>query len=498
MKTALLALVSCVAFAQTPTFDIADVHVSKPGTLRQGGLIPGSGRLEFRGFSLSELIQFAYSLDDDRITGGPKWLGYSQFDVFAKGRRGSSDETVKLMLRALLAERFKLVFHIVDKPAPAYVMTVGKKVQMKEAPEGEDTDCQPKGGVGEDGLLTLQCTNISMPVFAERFHQYAGGYVTHPIVDQTGLKGGYDFTIRWTSRNVLDSKHEGISFFEAAEKQLGLKLEEKKAPLPAMAVDSVNEVPTPNAPGVKENLPVEATEFEVAVIKKSAPDTKQGGGIRNGRVDVQAFSVKDLLPFVFDVDSNQIVGVPKWLESDRYNIVAKAPTEVSIDALKVMLKNLFIEQFKMEIHKEEQPVSVWVMSVSKKGLKMEKASGPEATGCKPGGFANELIHWSCKGTTTAQFAEQFHRYAGGYLDHSVVDETGLTDRYNFALSWTPKGRLNAAAPAPAAGNTPVAADPGGLSFFEAAERQLGLKFESQKRPMQVIVIDKASPLTGDQ
>jgi uncharacterized protein (TIGR03435 family) len=500
MKTALLALVSCVAYAQT--FDVADVHVSKPGQMRQGGMIPGSGRLEFRGLSLAELIQFAYGIDDDMISGGPKWLGYTQFDVFAKGKRGSSDETVKLMLRALLADRFKLVFHTVDKPLPAFVMTVGRRVLMKEAPEGEDTNCQPKGAPTENGLQTLECTNLSMAAFAERFHQYANGYLTHPVVDQTGLKGGYDFTIRWTGRGVLDRTHEGISFFEAADKQLGLKIEEKKVPLPAMAIDSVNETPTPNAPGVKENLPVEATEFEVAVVKKSAPGMPQRADIKNGRIDVQGMSIKDLLPFIWDVDPNLIVGVPKWLESDRYNIVAKAPTEVSMDALKVMLRNLFMEQFKLETHKEEQQVSVWVMTVSKKGLKMEKSSGAESSGCKPGGVANEMIHFTCKGTTLAQFGEQFHRYAGGYLDHSVVDETGLTDRYNFEISWTPRGRMpggeRGGTPPPAAGGTGAAADPSGLTFFEAAEKQLGVKFESQKRPMQVIVIDKASPLVADQ
>lgn len=503
MKPALLLLLSCVAFAQTPVFDVVDVHVSTPGTVRQGGMLPGSGRLEFRGFSLSELIEFAYGIDDDMITGGPKWLGYDQFDVYAKGRRGSSDETVKLMLRALLADRFKLVFHTVDKPMPAFVLTAGKRVLMKEAPEGEDTDCQPKGGGGEDGIVALQCTNMTMPVFAQRFHQYAGGYVTHPMVDQTGLKGGYDFTLKWTARNVLDSKHEGISFFEAVDKQLGLKLEEKKAPLPAMAIDSVNETPTPNAPGVKENLTITATEFEVAEIKKSAPGTKQDGGFKpGGRIDLQAVSIKDFLPFVYDVDANMIVGAPKWMETDRYSIVAKPPTEVSMDALRVMLRSLFVETFKMETHKEEQQVSVWVMTVAKRGLKMEKASGAAHSGCKPGGFVNDMVHWTCKATTMAQLGEQFHRYAGGYLDHKVVDETGLTDSYDFELSWTPKGRLqgggNGAAPPATGGATGVAADPSGLSFFEAADRQLGLKFESQKRPMQVIVIDKASPPVADQ
>jgi uncharacterized protein (TIGR03435 family) len=138
MKTALFALFSCVAFAQT--FDMADVHVSKAGTMRQGGMIPGSGRMEFRGLSLSDLIQFAWGIDDDMISGAPKWLGFDTFDVFARGKRGSSDETMKLMLRALLRDRFKLVFHTVDKPLTAFVMTVGKKMLMKEAHEGEETD----------------------------------------------------------------------------------------------------------------------------------------------------------------------------------------------------------------------------------------------------------------------------------------------------------------------------------------------------------------------
>jgi uncharacterized protein (TIGR03435 family) len=138
------------------------------------------------------------------------------------------------------------------------------------------------------------------------------------------------------------------------------------------------------------------------------------------------------------------------------------------------------------------------MTVSKRGLKIEKSGGAEAAGCKPGGLVNDMIHWTCKGTTMAQFGDQFHRYAGGYLDHPVVDETGLTDRYNFELAWTPRGRLQTTTPTAAGGGTGVASDPGGLSFFEAADRQLGIKFDAQKRPMQVTVIDKASPLSADQ
>jgi uncharacterized protein (TIGR03435 family) len=494
MKPTLLVLLSCVAFAQTnvqtPAFDVTDVHPSKPGsTTHQFGMLPGSGLLEFRGISLSELIQFAYSIDDDLILEPPKWLGFTQFDGFGKCPRGTSDDTVKLMLRSMLADRFNLVFHTTEKPAPAFVLTAGKKVLMKPAPETEETDCQPKPGVRSDGPA-WECRNVTMKSFAERIHQYANGYLPHPVIDQTGLTGGYDFALQWTGRGNWETNHEGTTVFEAVEKQLGLKLEEKKVPVPAMLIESANETPTPNAPDVTENAPATATEFEVSEIKKSAPDVKPGGGFKpGGRIDIQALTIKDILPFVFDVDANQLVGIPKWMETDRFSIVAKPPGQVGMDSLKVMLLNLFIQSFKMETHKEQQPVSVYVMTVSKHGLKLQKSSAAEAQGCKQGSPIEFMTHWICKATTLKQFGEQFHQYAPGYLDHSVVDETGVTDAFDFEISWTPRGKIDAMrAKVPSAD----ASDPSGLTFFEAAEK-LGVKFESQKRPMQVIVIDKATP-----
>lgn len=93
----------------------------------------------------------------------------------------------------------------------------------------------------------------------------------------------------------------------------------------------------------------------------------------------------------------------------------------------------------------------------------------------------------------AEFVTQIHQFAGGYFDRALVDATELKGSYNFTLSWTPKRNVEGGAPpasvAPAAGPTPVAADPGGLTVFEAIDRQLGLKVETQKRPMPVVVID---------
>jgi uncharacterized protein (TIGR03435 family) len=101
-----------------------------------------------------------------------------------------------------------------------------------------------------------------------------------------------------------------------------------------------------------------------------------------------------------------------------------------------------------------------------------------------------MLSLACKRTTIADFIEQIHRAAGGYFDHPLVDATELTGEFNFTLSWTPKQNIPGAVPPPAAAApAPVASDPSGLTVFEAIDRQLGLKVETQKRPMPVVVID---------
>ena len=94
------------------------------------------------------------------------------------------------------------------------------------------------------------------------------------MVDSTGLKGSWDFDIKWTGRGQLAAAGaDGISIFDAVDKQLGLKLELQKVPMPVIVVDSVNEKPTDNPPGAATSLPPTPTEFEVAVVKPSTPDS---------------------------------------------------------------------------------------------------------------------------------------------------------------------------------------------------------------------------------
>ena len=419
--------------------------------------------------AMAELISFAYGIDDEVITGGPTWLGTDIFDVIAKTARRTPDEGMKSMLQAVLADRFQLAMHTADRPPPVFALLAGKHPLLKEADPLEDSTCQP----GNDhGQFVVACRNLTMATLAARMRPWApGNALNHPVVDLTGLKGGYDFTLR-----LGGGGPDSISIFDAVEKQLGLKLEQRLYPMPAFVIDRVNRTPTPNPRETSEKLPAEPTEFEVADVRPSRPGSELEGGVRpGGLVNFRAISLIDLIQWAYgDVYQDRIVG-PKWMESERFDILAKPPSSVSANAVRLMMKLLLAERFGLKVHYEDQPIPVYALVVGKKGPKMAQTPGTERPSCKASN-ADEKRTYNCQNVTMAQFAEKLR------LLRPVVDATGLTGTYSFVLTWTPQGD-------PGERGT----DPGGLTVFEAFERQLGLRLESQKRPMPVIVVDHVNP-----
>src|SRR5438105_816426 len=141
-----LALLSVGAFSQSPettaSFEVADIHNSPRTTqpLVRGPFFT-DGRYELRFANMLDLIRIAYGVDPEKVSGGPNWLEMDRFDVFAKTSGRSTAESRKLMLQALLAERFGLVSHNDSKPMAAYVLTAGKHPQLKEADESGAPGC---------------------------------------------------------------------------------------------------------------------------------------------------------------------------------------------------------------------------------------------------------------------------------------------------------------------------------------------------------------------
>jgi uncharacterized protein (TIGR03435 family) len=130
---------------------------------------------------------------------------------------------------------------------------------------------------------------------------------------------------------------------------------------------------------------------------------------------------------------------------------------------------------------------------------MTRAEDSERSGCRPDPNAPKPVTTisvmiGCKNTTMAELGQTLQQFASGYIDHPIVDATGLPGGWNFLMGWTPKNNLQPQLPSPNASTSAVAeaADPNSISAFEAVEKQLGLKLVKQKRSIPVIVVDHVS------
>ena len=324
--------------------------------------------------TMLDLVRVAYDLTPDKVLGGPSWLELDRFDVLAKAPAGTTPDDSKLMLQALLADRFKLVAHPESKPMPAFVLTLGKgKPKLKTADPSGEPGCRPQPQTAPlqpavPVYIIYVCRNVTMQRFVEQVHSYANGYLTAPTFDQTGLQGDWDFELKWSSRGALAAAGpDGISLFDAVDKQLGMKLEGHPVPQPVVQVVSVNRTPTANPPGITTKLPLPPPiEFEVAHIKPSAPGSQ--GGIRimgSGRLDGTGVPLKNYITLAWSITSDELMaGLPKFAETTRFDIVAKAATttgepanlpQLNVESIRLMLQKLLKDRFKMAVHTEDRP-----------------------------------------------------------------------------------------------------------------------------------------------
>ena len=527
---ALLALcdMSGAVSAQSPQstqrFDAADISLRlKTGTTGQpdmtGGVLRG-GRYDLRNGTMVNFIATAYSItDNDLIVGGPSWLERNRFDIAAKAPQGTSPANLKLMLQALLADRFKLALHKDTRPMTGFVLTLGKdKHKLKEA-SGPGAGCQGSPPPQPPPPVSVNrgtCRGVTMDDFAALLRNIGNGYINSPVLNQTGLQGYWDFDVAFTPFPALQrAGSDAITIPAFIEKDLGLKLDQGKVPTPVYVVDSVNAEPTPNPSGVSASIPSPPPmEFDVAEMKLSLPDAPpQLRLLPGGRIEGNGITMHQLMQVGWDLTVDELVAnTPKWWDETKYSIVAKTSTAVSgvgqnmsadVEDLKAMLRQLITERFKLKSHYEDRPVPAYTLLADKP--KMAKADPGNRTGFKegpPAGQAdqrNQILGRmvTVRNMTMAQFAEDLRRIGGGYVRVPVEDKTGLEGAYDFTLTFSPIGVLNAGrgrggdaagpgAPAPGADFS----DPtGALSLPDALNRQLGLKLEMRKRPMPVLVID---------
>jgi len=208
---------------------------------------------------------------------------------------------------------------------------------------------------------------------------------------------------------------------------------------------------------------------EVATIKPSRPDAR-GSSMLVGRGGQNLFTttnstLADLIVFAYGVHPKQLVGAPSWVETDKYDLSVKPdqPGIPNIAQLHSMLQKLLADRFHFAFHRDKKELSVYALTAAKSGVKFSKSDAagnlPGIGGTGPGGIF-------VRNATMEDFAGFLQSRV---LERPVVDQTALAGRYDFQLKWTPD-----AAP----------------DLFAAVQQQLGLKLESTKAPVEVLVIDK--------
>jgi uncharacterized protein (TIGR03435 family) len=287
VRTCILAMSAAAAvLAQTgtvpPRFEVASIRPTADGPPEQGkaGLHIDGAQVRFSSLSLRDYVGIAYNLKIYQIS-GPAWIASAKFDINAKLPDGASASEVDKMLQSLLEERFHLTCHHETKDYPVYALVIGKggsklvESQPDLSPETTDTVNVAASG-SRDGTTVnfgkgsymsvagnkLEARKLQVASFADVLARF----LDRPVVDQTSLKGTYDFTVDiapedFTAMMVRSAIAAGVnlppqamraldygsgeSLFGGVEK-LGLKLDPRKAPLDFLVIDRLEKTPSEN------------------------------------------------------------------------------------------------------------------------------------------------------------------------------------------------------------------------------------------------------------
>jgi uncharacterized protein (TIGR03435 family) len=228
--------------------------------------------------------------------------------------------------------------------------------------------------------------------------------------------------------------------------------------------------------------------FEVATIK---PNDSGASGIQgltmNGRnFATRNSSLGDLIGFAYEVQANQIVGAPDWLNKDRYDIAAVPDQEgaPNVQQLRIMVQKLLVARFNLKFHHDKRELSAYVLTVGKNGQKLTptqlKGSLP-GMGMRPAPTGLTMVMANAKMTDFTSFLQMI------VLDRPVVDRTGIEGRFDYGVTFTPDDSQFNGHPPKLPPQTETADSSPNL--FTAIQEQLGLKLDAEKTPVDVIAID---------
>lgn len=248
-------------------------------------------------------------------------------------------------------------------------------------------------------------------------------------------------------------------------------------------------------------------EFEVATVKPAAPLTgrvtpRGGPGTADPEhIHFTFLSMKNLLMSAYSLPINQVFG-PAWIDSERYDIVGKVPAGATKEQVNVMLQNLLADRFKLKVHRENRELPIFELVAGKNGSKLkpylEDPNAPKPEPGKvtfnkdgepippPGGLMMTMAPGRRKVTASKQSIARLTEVLAADLGRPVVDKTGLAGEFDYTLEFRLEGP-NAAPPGQA---VPPSSDNDAPDLLTAVQEQLGLRLESKKGPVDVVVVDE--------
>jgi uncharacterized protein (TIGR03435 family) len=487
----------------------------------------GDQRFDMRDATILEMLSLAYKREDDAILGGPAWIDFNRFDVAAMVpslkpvtlSRGPVDpanppanpyDQIRPVLKRVLAERFHLTYHMEDRPLPGYVATVGKdgaKLTEAKVPDAPN-NCQSAQDKATPGQYSVTCTSETIVQFLSMY----GGVFPHPVIDRTGLKKSYDFTLKLAYGQLRTQDDYIRVWTDAFKQQLGLVFTPGDVSQPVIVVDTVDQIPTPNPLDIAKVIPPQPDlEFEVATIKLAAADEPKwriqplGSQISFGN-----YSLQELLTTAWQLPTGaMLANRPAWLNNVRYTILVKLPPDIDAlafsqnqDLIDRMLQKLLVDRFQIKYHWGEQTQDGYVLLAD--NPKMKKADPNSRSSCDIGPAAGEKdvrtaqdspfdYEFHCQNVTMDQFADLVQSLARSEIRNRVPNKTGLAGSYDFTLFYTstPKLLTETAAAADAAkqADDATAAPVQGVSIEDAFRKQLGLRLEKQPITGSALVLD---------
>jgi uncharacterized protein (TIGR03435 family) len=257
---------------------------------------------------------------------------------------------------------------------------------------------------------------------------------------------------------------------------------------PSMPILALAQMAVPAATVTATNP---AAAFDVVSIKPAKPDAVGSSSNSNNESFTTTNStLKSLMEYdAYQIPRSQIFGIPPALEKAAFDIQAKLDPEVYARIKKLdseqrrlqwqgILQQMLADRFKLAVHTETRQLPVYALVIAKGGPKLESAK--DTKGSSRSASTERL---KATGVTTEDLAKSLTRILSNEVGRVVVDQTGLTGKYDLTLKWTPDN-----APPPMLNGEPDTSAP---SIFTAVQEQLGLKLESTKAPVQVLVVDHA-------